>query len=323
MDFVFIVTGLILLVIGGEFLVRCSVGLSFKLNLSKIVIGLTVVSFATSAPELLVSIQAALDGHSSIAIGNVIGSNIANIGLVLGITALIAPLQVDNDFLKLHLPAMLLFSIALYGFLATGNTISSIEAGALVAGIVLFLIILLRSVKQKTATTDHENLEASCEEVDDSLQDVSLFKIIIWLLIGGLSLYYGSELLVNGAVNVAKDFGISDRIIAVTMIAIGTSIPELAASVIAAFKQEKSISIGNLIGSNIFNIGSVIGITGLIQPIALDTYKILNVDILWMLSFAFILLPLTLIPKKFEISRSKGLLIFGAYVVFIATTFMN
>ena len=107
------------------------------------------------------------------------------------------------------------------------------------------------------------------------------------------------------------------------MIAIGTSIPELAASVIAAFKQEKSISIGNLIGSNIFNIGSVIGITGLIQPIVLDTYKILNVDILWMLGFAFVLLPLTLIPKKFEISRSKGLLIFGAYVVFIATTFMN
>jgi len=146
---------------------------------------------------------------------------------------------------------------------------------------------------------------------------------VIWLLIGGVTLYYGSELLVKGAIDLAKQIGVSDRIIAVTMVAVGTSVPELAASVIAALKQEKSISIGNLIGSNIFNIGSVLGITAMVSPIKMESPQILSNDILWMIGFAVLLLLVTLLPKRMEISKYKGLIIFASYVVFVATTFVG
>src|SRR5690554_3330252 len=313
MSLVWIVLGLVLLVVGGEFLVRSSVSLSFKFNISKLVIGMTVVSFATSAPELLVSLQAALDGSPDIALGNVIGSNIANIGLVLGITAIISPLTISEDFYKLNWPMMMLLSIALFFILKSGLIISFIEGLLLFLSIIVFLYILINRSKEK------ETVEI--EEVDEALQKTSNFKIIIWLLIGGSALYFGSEWLVLGAKDMALSFGVSERVISVTMVAIGTSVPELAASVIAAVKQEKAISLGNLIGSNIFNIASVLGLTAMIHPIALDSQKLLTNDIFWMIGFAAILIPFMLIPKKFEIGRFKGFFIFGAYLVFIYLTF--
>ena len=319
MSIIYIIIGLILLVVGGEFLVRSSVALSFKLNISKMVIGLTVVSFATSAPELLVSVQAALDGFSSISLGNVIGSNIANIGLVLGITAIIAPLFVDKEFYILHLPAMGIFSILLYVFLVNDQLLSNLEGSLLILAIIIFLVILIKRAKNKASAGNNIDL---AEEVDDKLATVSNFKVFTWLVIGGITLYFGSELLVKGAVNLATWMGVSERIIAVTMIAVGTSVPELAASVIAALKQEKSISIGNLIGSNIFNIGSVLGITAVIQPIAVESIQILTSDIFWMLGFALVLLPITLLPVKNKINNVKGGIIFAAYAAFIATTFL-
>ncbi|MCB0387882.1 MAG: calcium/sodium antiporter, partial [Winogradskyella sp.] len=236
--------------------------LSFKFNISKLVIGMTVVSFATSAPELLVSLQAALDGSPDIALGNVIGSNIANIGLVLGITAIISPLSISEDFYKLNWPMMMLLSIALYFILKSGLIINFTEGLLLFVSLIVFLYILIKRSKEKD-TVD-------IEEVDDALQKTSNFKIIVWLLIGGFALYFGSEWLVLGAKDLALSFGVSERVISVTMVAIGTSVPELAASVIAAVKQEKAISLGNLIGSNIFNIASVLGLTAMIHPIALD-----------------------------------------------------
>ncbi|WP_417867291.1 calcium/sodium antiporter [Xanthomarina gelatinilytica] len=313
MSLVWIVLGLVLLVVGGEFLVRSSVSLSFKFNISKLVIGMTVVSFATSAPELLVSLQAALDGSPDIALGNVIGSNIANIGLVLGITAIISPLTISEDFYKLNWPMMMLLSIALFFILKSGLIISFIEGLLLFLSIIVFLYILIKRSKEK------ETVEI--EEVDDALQKTSNFKIIVWLLIGGSALYFGSEWLVLGAKDLALSFGVSERVISVTMVAIGTSVPELAASVIAAVKQEKAISLGNLIGSNIFNIASVLGLTAMIHPIALDSQKLLTNDIFWMIGFAAILIPFMLLPKKFEIGRLKGFFIFGAYLVFIYLTF--
>lgn len=313
MSLVWIVLGLVLLVVGGEFLVRSSVSLSFKFNISKLVIGMTVVSFATSAPELLVSLQAALDGSPDIALGNVIGSNIANIGLVLGITAIISPLSISEDFYKLNWPMMMLLSIALYFILKSGLIINFTEGLLLFVSIILFLYILIKRSKEKD-TVD-------IEEVDDALQKTSNFKIIVWLLIGGSALYFGSEWLVLGAKDLALSFGVSERVISVTMVAIGTSVPELAASVIAAVKQEKAISLGNLIGSNIFNIASVLGLTAMIHPIALDSQKLLTNDIFWMIGFAAILIPFMLLPKKFEIGRLKGFFIFGAYLVFIYLTF--
>ncbi|WP_296384868.1 calcium/sodium antiporter [Winogradskyella sp.] len=309
-----VIAGLVLLVVGGDFLVRASVGLSFRLKISKLVIGMTVVSFATSAPELLVSLQAALDGISDIALGNVIGSNIANIGLVLGITAIISPLAVDRDFYKLNWPMMMLASFVLYYFLKNDGVLTTIEGLILFVALVLFLIILIRSSRK--------SIKANLEEVDDSLAEVSDFKIVIWLLIGAAGLYFGSEWLVEGAKRLAEAVGISDYAISVTVIAIGTSVPELAASVIAALKKEKAISLGNLIGSNIFNIASVLGLTAIVKPIVVNpnTPQILSTNIFWMIAFAAVLIPLMLIPKRFEIGRLKGMLLFGAYIFFIYLT---
>ena len=159
------------------------------------------------------------------------------------------------------------------------------------------------------------------EEVDASLTQTSMFKIVFWFLLGGAGLYFGSEWLVDGSVGIAESLGVSERVISVTMIAIGTSVPELAASVIAALKQEKGISLGNLIGSNIFNIGSVIGLTALIKPIFLQSQEVLTSDIFWMIGFGLVLLPLVFIPPKNAISRYKGLIVFVSYIIFILLTF--
>lgn len=315
MSIFFIFLGFILLVVGGEFLVRSSVAISFRLNLSRMVIGLTVVSFATSAPELLVSLQAALNGFSDISLGNVIGSNIANIGLVLGITAIISPLLIDRDFYKFNWPVMMIFSILLYFFLSSEMVLSRPEGFFLLGGIVLYLILLIRRARRKP--------ELRADEVDPALKVTSTFKMILWLVIGGIALWGGSELLVSGAVELATALGVSERVISVTMIAIGTSVPELAASVIAALKQEKGISLGNLIGSNIFNIASVLGITAIIQPIMVKSEAILTSDIFWMMGIAFILIPLAFLPRKFSMGRIKGFLLFAGYVVFVSLAFIE
>ena len=314
MSIFYILVGLVLLVVGGEFLVRASVGLSFKLNLSKMVIGLTVVSFATSAPELLVSVQAALDGSSDIALGNVIGSNIANIGLVLGITAIISSLAIDRDFYRFNWPVMMFFSVALFFLLSNDGKLTATEGGGLLAALGVYLYILLRRAR-KSAVQDEG------DGVDEGLGQASYFKIILWLLIGGAALYFGSEWLVAGAKELATAVGISEYAISVTVIAIGTSVPELAASVIAALKKEKAISLGNLIGSNIFNIASVLGITSLIKDINVVDDAILGTNIYWMIGFAVILLPLAFIPAKLQIGRIKGLVLVGAYILFIALAF--
>jgi len=315
MSWFYIFLGFLLLVVGGEFLVRSSVALSFKLHLSKMMIGLTVVSFATSAPELLVSVQAALNGFSDISLGNVIGSNIANIGLVLGITAVIAPLSIDKDFYKFNWPVMMLLSIALYFILKSGNQMNRWEGIGLLAILGIYLYLLIRRAKNERETRPVD------DDIDEGLSKLSYFKIITWLLIGGIALYFGSELLVSGAVTIATDFGISERVIAVTMIAVGTSVPELAASVIAALKKEKAISLGNLIGSNIFNIASVLGVTALIQPIFIKSKEILTNDIFWMIGFAAILIPLAFLPKKFELGRIKGLVLIISYAIFVSLAF--
>ena len=311
MSVAYLILGFVLLVVGGEFLVRSSVALSFKLSISKIVIGMTVVSFATSAPELLVSLQAALKGSPAIAINNVVGSNIANIGLVLGITAIVGAIAIDKSFYRLTWPVMMLFSIALYYFLWNDNQLVALEGLILFLGLIVFIVYLIRTQK----STD------DLEEVDDALAVVSNFKIGIWLLIGAAALYFGSEWLVKGATQIATSLGVSEAVIGVTMIAIGTSVPELAASVIAAAKKEKAISLGNLIGSNIFNIGSVLGLTSMIKTIPVTEPLILSRDIFWMLIFASLVLILGLLPKRHEIGKIKGFVLVLLYGIFILLVF--
>jgi cation:H+ antiporter len=303
--------GFVLLVVGGDFLVRASVALSLKFNISKMVIGLTVVSFATSLPELLVSLNAALNGSPSIAINNVVGSNVANIGLVLGITALIGAIRVNKTFYKFNWPVLMLFSLLLYYFLSNDNQLTVLEGAFLFIALILFVIIVLRT--------------SNLKEKDDStvLSLVSSFKITLWLLIGGTSLYFGSDLLVKGAVVIAKEIGVSEAVISVSIIAFGTSIPELAASVMAVVRNEKSISLGNLIGSNIFNIGSVLGLTAMIKPIVVDDPLIVSRDLIWMLIFAVILLPLSLILKRNQFRKTEGFALVFIYGIFIYKVFMS
>ncbi len=313
MSIILVVLGFVLLVIGGEFLVRSSVALSFKFNISKLVIGMTVVSFATSAPELLVSLNAALSGSPAIAINNVVGSNIANIGLVLGITAIIGSIGVGKQFYMFNWPVMMLFSIALYYFLSNDNQLTGIEGGILFIALLVFLFLLIKRSRNGN----------DIDAVDENLAIVSNFKIVIWLLIGAVALYFGSEWLVKGATELAEAIGITEGVIGLTMIAIGTSVPELSASVIAALKKEKALSLGNLIGSNIFNIGSVLGITSMIKTIQITEPQILTRDIFWMLAFSAVLIPLILLPKKLQISRYKGFLLIVAYSIFMIVVFTS
>jgi cation:H+ antiporter len=310
MDIILMLLGFGLLVIGGEFLVRASVALSLKLNISKMVIGLTVVSFATSLPELLVSLKAVLNGSPSIAINNVIGSNIANIGLVLGITVLLGTIHVDKTFYKFNWPALMIFSFVFYYFLSNDKKLDAIEGTVLFLSLLLFIAF---SIKQ--------SMGSDTDDAVDNLIQSSNFKIVIWLIIGSVALYFGAKWLVDSAVVIAQKVGVSEAVISVSVIAVGTSIPELAASVIAIIRKEKAISLGNLIGSNIFNIGSVLGLTSLVKPIVVDDPEILSRDSVWMLVFAGLLLPLTLIFKRYEIKKFEGFLLVFLYGVYIYSVF--
>jgi cation:H+ antiporter len=306
--------GFLLLVLGGEFIVRASIAISLKFNISKVVIGMTVVAFATSLPELLVSLKAAVNGSSSIAINNVIGSNIANIGMVLGLTAIIGNIPVVKSFYRLDWPVMMFFSLLLYFFLYNDNLLSSFEGLILFTSLIIFLFFVIRYNAKDLSEAD---------AIDENLNKTSGIKILIWTIFASFSLYYGAEWLVASAIDLAKSIGVSEAVISVSVIAIGTSIPELATSVIAIAKNEKGISIGNLIGSNIFNIGSVLGLTTIIKPILITDSNILERDIIWMLVFASLILILSIFPKKNNITKIKGFLLVVLYSIFILITYIT
>ncbi|MDO6519806.1 calcium/sodium antiporter [Zobellia uliginosa] len=308
-NFIFIVLGLILLIAGGNWLLKSAVALSLRLSIPKIVIGMTVVSFATSAPELIVSVKAALDGFPDLALGNVVGSNIANLGLVLAVTVLMGSIDVRRTFYTTDWPVMMAASLLFFAFIFFDGELQQYEGGIMVVALFLFLVYLLRF--QKQAVED--------EAPEDDLP-LPLYKLVLFLGLGGTALWGGSELLINGAVGTAKIFGVSERIIAVTVVSIGTSIPELAASVIAVIKKEKAISLGNLIGSNIFNLLAVLGITSIITPIKVVDERLLSNDIFWMLGISFLILPLVFFPKGLRLGWRDGLVLLACYVVFVYLT---
>jgi cation:H+ antiporter len=309
MNFLLIIGGLILLILGGNWLLKSAVALSLKLEIPKIVIGMTVVSFATSAPELIVSINAALNGSPDLALGNVIGSNIANLGLVLGITLLLSTMEVQKSFYKTDWPMMMLASALLYLFLVNDKIITQYEGIILFSFLILFLIFILRFQKKPIV-----------DKLLEEDEPLTLYKIGLFLGLGGLGLWGGSELLIKGATTLAKDFGVTERVIGVTIVSIGTSVPELAASIIAIIKKEKAISLGNLIGSNIFNILAVLGITSMITPINVVDERLLTSDLFWMLGISFIILPLVFLPKRYQLNWKHGSLLLIGYFVFIYYT---
>jgi cation:H+ antiporter len=308
-NLLFIVLGLILLIAGGNWLLKSAVALSLRLSIPKIVIGMTVVSFATSAPELIVSIKAALDGFPDLALGNVVGSNIANLGLVLGITILLGSIDVNKSFYTTDWPVMMLASLLFFGFIYFDGELQQYEGIIMVVFLFVFLVYLLRF--QKPAVVD---------ELPEDDMPLPLYKIVLFFGLGGVALWGGSELLIDGAVGLAKVFGVSERIIAVTVVSVGTSVPELAASIIAVIKKEKAISLGNLIGSNIFNLLAVLGITSIITPIKAMDEGLLSNDIFWMLGISFLILPLVFIPKGLRLGWRDGTILVGVYIVFIYFT---
>lgn len=308
-NFLFVISGLVLLIAGGNWLLKSAVDLSLKLNIPKIVIGMTVVSFATSAPELMVSIKAALDGSPDLALGNVVGSNIANLGLVLAITILLSSIDVKRSFYTTDWPVMMVASLLFFVFIYFDGVLEFHEGIIMVVLLFVFLVYLLRFQKK-----------AIEEEPEIPTVMMPIWKTTLFLGLGGVALWGGSELLINGAVGLAQNFGVSERIIAITIVSVGTSIPELAASIIAIINKEKAISLGNLIGSNIFNLLAVLGITAIITPIRVMDERLLSNDIFWMLGISFLILPLVFIPKGLRLGWRDGLILIAVYLTFVYIT---
>lgn len=308
-----IIAGLALLVLGGEALVRGAVSIAKRLDIPTIVIGLTIVSFGTSAPELVVSTLAAMSGHPDIAIGNVLGSNIANILLVLGPTAIVCPILVKPDVIKRELILVLIVS-ALFVVFALDGSISQLEGGLFLVILCLYYFDLYRNV---TRGGDAELQAEIEEEVSISLP---LIKALPLTVAAGVALVFGADILVDGASELARLMGISEGVIALTVIAIGTSAPELVTSLVAAWHKHSDIAVGNVIGSNLFNILGVIGVTASIQPISV-AQKFLDFDFWFMLGVAAVLVPV--MRSGYKISRREGVILLLAYVAYTAYQYMG
>lgn len=316
MNYLWLILGLAVLIFGGEILVRGAVGIAKKAKISTLVIGMTVISFGTSAPELFVSIDSALEGNPEIALGNVVGSNIANIALVLGLTVLILPITASRNSKIIDWPMMMLATILMFVFLMD-NEVAAWEGAVLFGILVIFTFLLIRSSRKKTK----KELEEAGDfgEIDEVKDKIGIS--ILLTLAGLVGLYFGADWLIKGAVGIAEEADMDKRIIAVTVVAFGTSVPELVTSAIAALKKETDISVGNLIGSNIFNIMAVVGVTAMVQPMKDFDEKIFTVDMWWVTGIALALLPIMNIGKR--IGRFKGALLLATYIIYVAILVMS
>lgn len=295
-----LILGLIFLILGGDLLVRSAVSLAEKFGVSSFLIGVTVVSLGTSVPELMVSIQAAMDQEADIAIGNVLGSNIANIALVLGISVVIRPLSITTNTYKLSWWVMFISSLLFILFLLD-NIITKMEGLLLIAGLFCFIIFSIkRNIPNEESIISKINIQTG----------------ILFFVLGAIGLYFGSELFVGSAISIASFFGVPKFVIGITVVALGTSLPELVTSIVALIKGQNNISLGNLIGSNIFNVFAVLGITSLIQELGTNSI-LLFLDFGVMLAVILVFGYQLFIRKK--ISRTAGfVLLFGyfSYILF-------
>ncbi len=297
-----LILSLMALYIGAGWLVQGSSALALKANISPLVIGLTIVAFGTSAPELAVSLGATLRGQGDIAIGNIVGSNIFNIGVILGVSATICPLQVKKQLLRIDIPIMLAATI-LFTILFWTGTLGRMEGLFFLTGIIIYtLFSLLYSRKQE----EEPNLELE--------EQPKHWAVDTLTIIGGLVvLVFASRLLVDNAVSIAKELGVSEAVIGLTIVAAGTSMPELATSVVAAYKHKTDIAIGNIVGSNLFNILAIAGSCSLMHPI--EAKNVNYIDLLVMLAISILLLPLMKSGQK--ISRTEGAALILIYVIYL------
>lgn len=305
MDILYILAGLMLLYFGGDYLVKGASGIAIKLHITPMLVGMTVVALGTSAPELVVSLQAALAGKPEIALGNVVGSNIANVGLILGLTAIILPLSVHKDALRIDWLAMMLATL-LFWVCAFDLAYSQVNGLLFVAALTLFIAFSFLRVRRMGRSG----------KVDIPAQVVKYHTVVLvlFIILGCTALVIGARWFLTGAEQIARYFGVTDRVIAVSLVAFGTSVPELAASIVAAVKREDAISLGNIIGSNLFNLLFIIGATSIIKPITVDE-MMLTTDYRWMLFTSFAILPLSIFGLR--LSRFAGVLLVMAYVAYI------
>lgn len=301
---ILIIVGFALLIVGADFLVDGASGIAKKFHIPEIIIGLTIVSIGTSMPELFVSITSAIDGYSDMALGNVIGSNLCNLLLILGLSSLIKPVDFQEETRKYEIPMCLLFTIILMIFSNISGGISRIEAVILLVLFGLFIVYTIYMGKKKS--------KEDSKVVEEKNKTI---KNIILIILGIVGLKFGGDFVVNNAVNIAQMFNISEKVISLTILAIGTSLPELVTSVTAAIKGNSDIAIGNIIGSNIFNILLILGVSSVIKPITFNSSYNMDLSILCISMVILALFPI--IPPKNKMSRANGLiyvLMYGAYM---------
>lgn len=304
-----IIGGLVLLAIGAEGLVRGSSSIALRLGITPLVVGLTIVSIGTGSPELFVSISAALSGNSSIALGNVVGSNISNIALILGAAAIVRPMTVHAEIIKREVPIMIAVSAFLWLLIYDGE-LGRIDGAILAGGSIAYTFFAYRSSRKKVKKIVVEEFE---EAFEPSGRPVWLD--IVFIVCGLALLVIGANIMLGGAVTIAKQFDISEVVIGLTIIAIGTSLPELATSALAAYKNEPDVAFGNAIGSNVLNILLVLGITALIEPI--QTQEIRPLDLGVMLGSAVLLF--VLLGRKYLLARVEGIVLLIGYAIYIYT----
>jgi len=303
---VFLILGLTALFLGAEGLIRGSSNLAIKIGITPLVVGLTVVAFGTGTPELVVSLKAALIGNSSISLGNVVGSNIANVALIVGVSAIIRPLNVHANVIKREIPIMIGVSILLLILLLDGE-LDFIEGLLFIIGIICYTVVNISMARK-------EKHKVVVNEFKEGLKSNMNIPVSIVVILGGLGLLIlGANYFLNSAISIAKAIGVSDAIIGLTVVAFGTSLPELITAGVASYKKESDIAIGNVVGSNIFNILAILGITALIIPVTAGDLNYIDLGV--MLLTALILLPLS--KTGFKISRLEGIFLLLGYIVYI------
>ncbi len=309
-DLIYVAVGLVLLVLAGDALVRGAVNLSLRLGIPALVVGLTVVAFGTSAPELLVSVKAVLDGVSGIALGNVVGSNIANVLLVLGIPAIISTIHsstlgLTRGYLTMIASTLLFIAVAFVGPITWWHGL------ILLVGLCFMLFDNYRAAQAHRRAA--KGAPAEEEELEGADPSMPWWKIAAFLVAGLIGLPLGAELLVSGAADIARVYGISETVIGLTLVAVGTSLPELATSVIAAFKKQADVAMGNVIGSNVFNLLGIIGVAGIVGPIEVPA-SMLREDLWVMLASSLVLIPF--IMGRFDITRIVGFAFVATYIAY-------
>lgn len=314
-EIILFVGGFIVLVVGGELLVRGATRMALRAKVSKLMVGLTIVAFGTSAPELFVSIQSALDQHSDLAMGNIIGSNICNLALVLGITALITNININLDSLKIDWPmamgsSLLLFVMTAEGYLVRYEGIFFLMVSS------TYIYFLIQKAKKDRKIAELHSTNFSVGDVEKT-EAVYWLKDSTYIIMGSTALLFGSEWFVDGAVMIFEDLGMSQRHIGLFILAIGTSLPELATSLVAAIRHDADIAVGNLMGANIINVMGILGITSIIETIHVSD-EILK-DMIWMLGITLIVLPMMVYNKR--LTKRKGIFLILIYFYYIYTLF--